>query len=171
MIKSLLYPAVILFLLPIIAQAAPDAGSSSPFRQGSGRLSFSFGGATAFNRDYSIFGIGGGYYVTDGIEVGLDMESWSGNSPGIEQISPQIRVVLDPDGSIKPYVGAFYLRTHIEGYRDADTVGARAGAYFLTGRNAYFGAGLAQDIHLNCDRTVYSSCAETYPELLFAVTF
>jgi hypothetical protein len=163
--------AAVLFLFLLMPLAAHAESSAAFFTEGSARLSIHFGGATAFNQDYSIFGIGGGYFVADGVEIGLDAETWFGNTPRIEQVSPQVRVVLTPSGSIKPYVGAFYRRTHIEGYRDADTVGARAGAYFLTGGNAYFGAGLAQDIHLNCDRTVYTSCAETYPEFLFAVTF
>jgi len=168
--KSLLYAAVILLLLPIISRAA-WGGSASPFSQGNARLSLGFGGATAFNRNYSIFAVGGGYFIADGIEIGLDAEQWSGNSPRIEQVSPQARMVLNTAGSVKPYVGAFYRRTFIEGYRDHDTIGARAGVYFLTGRSAYFGAGLAEDVHLNCDRTVYASCTETYPELLFAILF
>jgi hypothetical protein len=170
MMKSLWYAAVILLLLPIIATAA-WGGSASPFSQGNARLSLGFGGATAFNRNYSIFAVGGGYFIADGIEIGLDAEQWSGNSPRIEQVSPQARMVLNTAGSVKPYVGAFYRRTFIEGYRDHDTIGARAGVYFLTGRSAYFGAGLAEDVHLNCDRTVYASCTETYPELLFAILF
>jgi hypothetical protein len=144
---------------------------ATPFTAGSARLSIELGGATAFNQNYSIFGIGGGYYIVDGIEVGLDLEKWSGNSPHIEQVSPEARVVLRREGIVQPYIGALYRRTLIQGYSGQDTVGARAGVYFLTGRNAYLGAGLAQEVHLNCNRTVYSSCSETYPELLFAIVF
>jgi hypothetical protein len=162
---------VLAFMALIMLPTTVLAESGNPFSAGNARLSIAFGGATAFNRNYSIFGIGGGYFVTDNIEVGLDAEEWSGNTPRIEQVSPQARVVLRRYGVVQPYAGAFYRRTLIEGYPDHDTIGARLGVYFLTGRNAYFGAGLAQEIHLNCDRTVYSSCSETYPELLFAVIF
>jgi hypothetical protein len=150
---------------------AESGTPSAPFTAGNARLSIAFGGATAFNRNYSIFGIGVGYFVADNIEVGLDAEEWSGNTPRIEQVSPQARVVLKRDGTVQPYAGVFYRRTLIEGYPDHDTIGARLGVYFLTGRSAYLGAGLAEEVHLNCDRTVYSSCSETYPELLFAVIF
>jgi hypothetical protein len=150
---------------------AESGTPSAPFTAGNARLSIAFGGATAFNRNYSIFGIGAGYFVADNIEVGLDAEEWSGNTPRIEQVSPQARVVLKRDGTVQPYAGVFYRRTLIEGYPDHDTIGARLGVYFLTGRSAYLGAGLAEEVHLNCDRTVYSSCSETYPELLFAVIF
>ncbi|MGE5808742.1 MAG: hypothetical protein ACM32I_06435 [Nitrospirota bacterium] len=142
-----------------------------PFAAGTARISLALGGATAFNRDYSVFGIGVGYFVADGIEAGLDVERWFGNSPRIEQASPQLRMGFNIEGKIKPFVGAYYRLTHIENYRDLDTVGGRAGLYVLAGRNAYLGVGIAQDFHLNCDRTVYASCSETFPELLVAVMF
>lgn len=164
--------AVAAAVLVLSVTAHPALGQESrPFTAGTARLSIAFGGATAFNRDYSVFGLGVGYFVADGIEVGLDAEQWFGNSPHIQQVSPQLRVVVNTEGKIKPYVGAFYRRTHIENYRDLDTVGGRAGLYILAGRNAYFGAGLAEDVHLRCDRTVYASCSETFPEILIAVIF
>ena len=47
----------------------------------------------------------------------------------------------------------------------------RAGVFLLSGARTYFGFGLAADEYLNCDRTVYTSCTEVYPELQFAVMF
>lgn len=159
------------FLVFLLQPALLHAGSG-PFTEGSARLSLAFGGAVAFDRNYSLFGLGAGYYVADGIELGFDAEKWSGNAPRITQVSPQARFVLRRDRAVvQPYAGIFYRRTLIEGYRDLDTAGARAGAYFFTGGNAYFGAGLAQEFHLNCDRTVYTYCVEAYPELLLAVFF
>jgi len=145
---------VMLLLLLLIGRSAfcSDAGL---FGQGSSRLSIHFGGATAFNQNYSIFGIGGGYYVADGVEMGLDLESWTGNSPRIEQLSPEVRFVLSSAGTVKPYFGAFYRKTFIENYRDTDTVGGRAGVYWITGQRSYLGAGLAMDAHLNCDRSLH----------------
>jgi len=159
-----------LIMMPFASYAASGAGSY-PFAAGSASLSITFGGGTAFDQNYQVFGIGGGYYIADGIEVGLDAEWWTGNSPSIQEYSPQVRAVFLRDRSVSPYAGVFYRRTLIEGYSGLDTVGLRAGAYFLTGGNLYFGAGLAQEVHLNCDETVYSSCAPIYPELLFAVVF
>ncbi len=162
--------AAVLALFPAALNAGPGS-NPSPFTAGSARLSFAVGGATAFQRNYSVLGVGGGYFIADGIEAGLDYESWSGNSPHIQQISPQVRAVFTGTGDLRPYAGVFYRRTLIEGFRDLDTAGLRAGVFFLTGRNFFFGAGLAQEEHLNCDRTVYSHCSETYPELGFAVVF
>lgn len=162
--------SIILFLLPVTTHAASDS-APHPFSAGAARLAVALGGATAFNRDYSVLGMGVGYFLADGIEAGLDAERWFGNSPRIEQVSPQLRVVFDMESKFKPYLGAYYRRTHIENYRDLDTVGGRGGLYVLAGRNAYLGLGLALDFHLNCDRAVYASCTETFPELLVAVMF
>lgn len=167
---TLLMSLSIALIMPVEAHAASGSGSY-PFREGSARVSLSLGGATAFDRAYTTIGIGGAYFAAEGIEVGLDAESWSGNTPRIQQVSPQLRFVLNTAGPLKPYAGVFYRRTFIEHYRDLDTIGARAGVYVETGRNAYFGAGLVQDFHLRCDRTVFTSCAETYPELLIAIMF
>ncbi|MGE5172514.1 MAG: hypothetical protein ACM3MD_01670 [Betaproteobacteria bacterium] len=166
----LLAPLMILLLLPVAVHAESGTGSS-PFIKGTARFSVLLGGATAFDQSYTIAGIGGGYFVADGIEIGLDADAWFGNSPRIYEAGPRIGIVLNTDIPLKPYLGAFYRRTHIDGYRDNDTVGARAGVYFLTGRSAYFSIGLAQDIHLNCDRTVYASCTEIYPEIAFIILF
>ncbi|MEK6742537.1 MAG: hypothetical protein AABZ15_02955 [Nitrospirota bacterium] len=170
-----LYTAFVLLLTGISALiittqagAATDAG---PFRQGSVRMSIMIGSGTAFKQDYTILGVGLGYYVADGIEAGVDVESWQGNDPRITRLSPQVLYVHQMSGNAKPYAGVFYRRTSISQYKDLNDAGARAGLLFLYGRKAYVGLGLAYESHLNCDRTVYESCADTYPELRLAIIF
>jgi len=106
-----------------------------------------------------------------GIEAGVDAESWQGNDPRITRLSPQFMYVHQMAGNVKPYAGAFYRRTFISQYKDLNDAGARAGLLFLYGRKAYLGVGLAYESHLNCDRTVYDSCADAYPELRVAIMF
>jgi hypothetical protein len=74
-------------------------------------------------------------------------------------------------GNTKPYAGVFYRRVLINQYKDLNDAGARAGLLFLYGRSAYLGVGLVYDAHLNCDRTVWDSCADTYLELRLAIVF
>jgi len=112
--------------LPSAAYAASGAGTSA-FKARTARLSVLAGGNTAFDQNYTIVGIGVGYYVADGIEAGLDAALWSGAHPRIYEAGPQLRFVLNASEVLKPYAGIFYRRTVIEGYRDADTAGGRAG--------------------------------------------
>lgn len=72
---------------------------------------------------------------------------------------------------VKPYAGLFYRRIFIEDNGDQNDAGVRAGGIVLAGQRAYFGAGVVYDLRLNCDKSIYSSCSEVYPELMFAVMF
>lgn len=170
-----LYLALLLLLTglftPMISTHANAAADAGPFRQGSVRMSIMIGSGTAFRQDYTILGVGLGYYVADGIEAGIDVESWQGNDPRLTRLSPQVLYVHQISGNAKPYAGVFYRRTSISQYKDLNDAGARAGFLFLYGRKAYVGVGLAYESHLNCDRTVYDSCADTYPELRLAIVF
>ncbi len=165
--SMLLCLAIVLFTATGV-HAGPDA---YPFSKGSARLSLLVGSNTAFNQDYSVIGIGVGYYVTDGLEAGLDAETWQGNSPHIYRISPELRYVLYTVQPIKPYAGLFYRRTFIEDHGDHNEAGVRAGGIVLAGQRAYFGVGVVYEIRLNCDKSIYSSCSDVYPELMFAVMF
>lgn len=164
----LLLTGISALMIPMQANAAGDAG---PFRQGSMRMSIMIGSGRAFQQDYTILGAGLGYYVADGIEAGVDVESWQGNDPRITRLSPQVLYVHPMAGNAKPYAGVFYRRASISQYRDLNDAGGRAGLLFLYGSKAYLGVGLAYESHLNCDRTVYDSCADTYMELRLAIMF
>lgn len=146
-------------------------GEPELFREGSLRFSVLFGSGTAFRETYSIFGAGAGYYVMDNVELGLDAEFWQASGPSLTRLSPQVMYVFPTGGSVRPYAGAFYRRTLIESHDDLNDAGGRAGALFLFGRQAYIGAGMVYERHLGCDRLVFGSCAEVYPELLVAIIF
>jgi hypothetical protein len=103
--------------------------------------------------------------------LGLDFEWWTGSSPGITKISPRLDYVLNTGGALRPYAGVFYRRTMIEGLDDLDSIGGRAGLYFTSGKGVYFGAGLVYENYLSCDTATYSSCSDTYPEIVVAVSF
>lgn len=152
-----------------VSPAAADSGA--PFQQGSIRVSLLFGGGRAFAQDYRVFGAGIGYYVAKGLEAGFEAETWSGNHPGITRLSPQLKYVFPAGGDARPYAGTFYRRTSIDGYKDLNDAGVRGGFLFLLGRSAYLGAGIVYERHLGCDRLVYESCSEAYPELLIAMIF
>jgi hypothetical protein len=145
---------------------------AEPFAQGDTQIYGSVGSGTAFGESYLIVGIGVGYYVLKGLQVGLRADGWFGNSPGIYQLTPELRYVFDVSPAAKPYVGVYYSRTYYEGsIADRDVLGARAGAYFPLGARTYLGAGIVYEQTQSCDKAVYDECSRTYPELSFWLSF
>jgi hypothetical protein len=147
------------------------AAGRDPFADGSMRASVLVGNGYAFDESYLIVGVGIGYFFAKGLELGLDLESWSSGNPGITKISPALRYVVPTNGAIRPYIGAFYRWTQIENYDDLTSTGGRAGIYFMSGQGSYFGAGMVYEKYLSCDEKVYRSCSDTYPEIIFAFAF
>jgi hypothetical protein len=139
--------------------------SADPFDAGSFSLSVVLGEGRAFNDTYRIFGVGAGYYVADGLELGLDYEVWSGGTPRIEQISPKLNYVIARHSSVSPYVGGFHRRTRIDGLEDRDAWGGRAGVYARAGRNLVLGFGMAYVRYQDCDKSIFVNCSDSYAEL------
>jgi hypothetical protein len=143
-------------------------GVAAPFSKGSHALSVIVGSGTSFNDDYVILGGGYGYYVIDGLEIGIDAQTWLSGDPSITKISPQIKYVFTQPQAVKPYVGVFFRRTYIDGLDDLDSTGYRAGLYFMPQKNFYFGGGVAVENYSDCNESVYTDCSTTYPEILFS---
>jgi len=141
---------------------------SGPFSQGSQSVSIIAGAGSAFRDDYIILGLGYGYYVIKGLELGIDAQFWLSGDPSITKVSPQIRYVFTQPKTVKPYIGAFYRRTFIDELDDLDSIGYRAGLNFMGQGNFYFGAGLVYEKYQDCNETVFTSCSDTYPEILFS---
>jgi hypothetical protein len=150
------------------ATAADVAGV---FTRGRTHFVVTGGSGYAFDQSYFVLGLGVSYYVIDGLNVGLFLESWSGSDPHLYKVTPSVQYVFYQVPVLKPYIGAFYRRTYVEGLSDINSVGGRAGAYLQAGRNAYLGAGAVYESYLDCNQTVYRSCSNTYPELSFTVAF
>lgn len=147
---------------------APRAEAREPFEQGSVRISANVGSARAFDETYVAIGAGGGYYVVDGLELGLDGSVWLGPGPSIGTLGPRATYVLHFVPVLKPYVGGFYRHWFIgEGIDDQDSVGARFGAYYVSGRGFFLGGGAAYEHTLACS----SECGTWWPEVALSVSF
>ena len=132
---------------------------------------FSGGTGYAFDETYFVLGLGASYYLIDGLNVGLHVESWSGADPGMTKITPSVQYVFHQIRTVKPYVGAFYRRTDIERLEDLDSWGGRAGVYIQAARNAFIGLGAVYESYLDCNKTTYRSCDSTYAEVSLTFAF
>ena len=158
---------IILFALLSFAQPLA-ADVSGAFSQGRKHFTIYGGTGYAFNDDYLVLGLSGSYFITDGLNIGLAYESWSGGSPGISKVTPSMLYVFYQSQTIKPYVGAFYRRTYIDNLPDLESAGGRAGVYLSSG-NAYVSVGGVYESYLDCEESIYRKCDDTYPEI--GITF
>ena len=129
--------------------AAQQVAGAGVFGQGRAHFIASVGNGYAFNHSDLVLGVGATYYLLDGLGAGLFYESWSGSNPGMSKITPSLQYVFHRVAPVKPYVGAFYRRTSIEGLRDLDSVGGRIGVYFPAGRSSYVGVGAVYESYLD----------------------
>jgi len=128
------------------------------------------GSAQFFDESYFVLGLGVGYFVTDGFQLGLDMNYWSGGDPTIYEVTPKLTYVFDNSSSVKPYLGMFYNRTFIDGIDDSNSLGYRAGFYSPAGERAYVGIGAVYTELQDCTDSQFVDCSSTYTELSFIFT-
>jgi len=155
--------AVTVMALALARPARADDGDAprprTPFDRG--RIGLSVGGGTtsAFGHPYYVIGGGVGYFVLDGVELGISGLVQFGSDPSIEKVSPSLRYVAQPlvgKTPIIPYVGAFYTHWFVGGgFGDVDTVGGRAGGLYVSGQ-VVLGLGIAYErvvssCTMNCD--------------------
>ena len=155
--------------LPAAAQAQVSVADA--FSKGRLHGIVTAGSGSAFNETYLVLGAGVSYFVLDGLSVGLSLEAWRNADPTLTKLTPSIQYVFYQVPAIKPYVGAFYRRTYISGLDDLNSYGARAGAYFQLGRNAFLGVGGVYETYSDCRESVYRSCSDTYPEVSLTFAF
>ena len=157
-----------------VAASVGTGGVGTAFSKNSTSVGVVLGSGSAFDDNYVILGLSVGYYVVNGLELGIDLQHWFSGEPSITKVSPQIRYVFTQPKVIKPYLGAFYRRTYYGSYRgidldDQDSYGYRAGAYFSTDNRVYIGGGVVYEQYKDCAE--FTDCSSTYPEILFTVSF
>ncbi len=161
---------LILLLLALAALPARAAEVGGMFRQGQTSFLIELGSGTAYNKNYTIFGLGVGYYVMDGLAVGLTYDNWSGSSPAINQITPSVQYVFLQVAKVKPYIGAFYRRTSVSGQPGFNSYGARAGIYLYASGHTAVGVGVVGEKYQNC-QAAFGACNQTYPEISVIFAF
>lgn len=170
--------AALLMLLGLAHTAAAASvgtgGISTAFSKDSTSVGVVVGSGSAFNDEYLILGVGAGYYLARGLEIGIDAQHWIGGDPSITKVSPKLTYVFTQLKTVKPYLGAFYRRTFYGDYKgisidDENSYGYRAGAYLSTSNNVHIGGGIVYEEYMDCNPLL--DCSMTYPEVLITVSF
>ena len=153
--------------------ALPESGpgaSAGPFSRRSIRASVLIGTGSSAADSYLILGAGLGYYVVDGLELGVDYEAWIGGDPVMHRLSPGVKYVLHMVPVIKPYVGAFYRHTFVNDIDDLNYVGGRVGLYYAPPRGrVYVGGGAVYERLLACSDSNWIDCDTVYPEIFVGI--
>lgn len=153
-----------------VGLAPEEPPPSTPFDRGKFSLGLYGGSQSTLGHRY--FGIGGGlgYFVLDGVELGLGGQFLFGDGPNIGRVTPSLRYVAQPlvrSSPVVPYVGVFYERAFIgEDIADVDTVGGRLGLIYVSGK-LLLGVGVAYA------RTVsecVTDCSSVYPDFAIALS-
>lgn len=153
-----------LIAVTLLTASALTHGASN-FEQGTTRLSVSAGASSGFQGNNFQLGVGAGYYLYDGLEVGLDARSWLGGQYNVHELAPSLTYVVTQLGGFRPYGGVLYRRTFIRGLDDLSAVGARAGIFLDYSQNFLLRAGVVAIRHQNCNATPNYDCTEIYPEV------
>jgi len=151
------------------AQSFGASGGYDPFDQGRFRLSAFLGAASGFENTYFMLGVGVGYFVLPGLELGAQVDQWFGSAPNVTRVAPELKYVINIIDSVKPYIGGFYRHWFLtSGFDDLNTAGGRAGLIIVTSPHAYFSAGAAYERVINkCD----VNCSYWFPEVGLALAF
>jgi hypothetical protein len=154
-----------------IAAAQAQTAAADVFGQGRVHGIVTAGWGSAFDNDYLILGAGVSYFLLDGLSIGINLEAWRGADPTLTKLTPSVQYVFYQVRTIKPYVGAFYRRTYINGETDLDSYGGRAGVLLQLGRSAYLGLGGVYEKYKDCRESTRRSCDSTYPEATLTFAF
>ena len=161
--------AIALVLLTATAHA-DEPPQPTPFDRGKFGLSGGAGRQSTFDTSYIVVGLGAGYYVLDGVEVGLAASHYFGDGPSISRVTPSLRYVAQPlfgRSPLIPYVGAFYDHYFVGGtYGDVDGIGGRAGVIFVSGQ-LLLGLGIGVEKYVtNCAK----DCVQVFPDVSIGVS-
>ncbi len=100
-------------LVALVLGGMMTSTQAGSFDKGSITATAAIGSTQFFREDYLVLGIGAGYFIADGLQIGMDLDYWSGGDPTIYEITPKINYIYDAAPGVKPYLGAFFNRTFI----------------------------------------------------------
>lgn len=154
----------------LISMSGP-AIASEDFDAGSRRFSLAVGSGSALSDNYTVLGLGAGFYPVDGLELGAEVNLWFGGDYDIYEVSPSMTYIFTQLDAIKPYIGVLYRETFIETYDNLSAVGARTGVVLDSGNGFNFRVGVTVVSYQDCASSWKRDCTEVTPEVSVGVTF
>ena len=139
------------------------------FVQGNKNIGASIGAGRSFGKNYTIAGIYGNYFIVDNLSVGLGYRSWFGASPSINELLLEGIYYLPLNKKFHPYLGIFGRDTFVSGQSDYQSYGGKAGVAITTSKNSYVGVGYVLEYYSDCNSA--SNCSNSYPEVVFGLSF
>ncbi|MBA1432437.1 MAG: hypothetical protein FAF04_02310 [Epsilonproteobacteria bacterium] len=97
------------------------------FYKGNKNIGASLGAGRAYNKNYTIAGIYGNYFVIDNFSVGMGYRAWFGASPSINEVLLDGTYYIPLKRNLHPYLGVFGRQTFISSEDDYQSYGAKAG--------------------------------------------
>jgi hypothetical protein len=155
---------------PALADEPTEPPRRTPFDRGRFALSLGAGSQTSLGSRYFVVAGGVGYFVLDGVELGLSAAHQFGDGPSISRVSPSLRYIAQPlvgRWPVIPYAGGFYQHWFVgDAYDDVDVLGARTGVIYVAGR-LLLGLGVAYE-RIVSDCT--TDCDSIYPDLSISLS-
>ena len=164
-------------LLAPLGEAFAAVQDPGLFAQGRVRGAI-YGGAGSVSgvvdsRTYLILGVGAGYFLINGLEIGADLEGWLLESPQYYKVTPQLRYIFWQVPRIKPYAGVFLRRTFVtDDLPDYSSWGGRLGVAFQSkGGRSFIAVGAVYERFIDNDNVTFYENDTWYPEVAFWIFF
>jgi hypothetical protein len=139
------------------------------FDKGRSNVGVSIGAGTSLGGTYTIFGLNANYFVIDNLNVGVSYRGWFGATPTQNELSVATNYFVPLDAKFRPYGGVFVKKTFVSEERDFESYGVRGGVAVVMSKNSFLSLGYAYEQYSNCP--VASECSNSYPEVIFALSF
>jgi len=139
------------------------------FDKGCSNVGVSLGAGTSFGETYTIVGLNANYFVMENLNVGVSYRGWFGATPTQNEISLATNYFVPLSAKIRPYAGVFTKKIFVSDMRDFESYGARGGVAVVMSKNSFVSFGYAYEQYANCP--LASECSNSYPEVIFALSF
>ncbi len=152
-----------------LSSSGNSLGASDMFSQENISIGVKLGSASVGNRDYTILGVSGSYFILDDLSIGIGYEKWFSGTPSIHKLTVESTYYIPISESVRPYAGVLYRRIFIsDSYGDVNAYGYRGGVAFVKGR-LLISAGIVQERYESSRRVLDST--ETYGEVTVGISF